>query len=257
MSNLENRLRAMKPLGGRYPVDLVFVVDGTESMSSCLETVKFNVLRLGDDLRERMSKDGKLLDSLRVRLIVFRDLYDDISTAFEVTPFFDLPAQKQEFERAVSAIQAFGGADPSESGLEALFLAIRSAWRNEPRNFKRRQVIVLFSDNDAHEIGGAEIPLKFAQHPHPKSFTDLKFLWERHDNQGSMNKHGKRLIMFAPDKVSISLPDVVKTGNDSWRDTIWLAIFQQWENCWIVPDTSVGLSDTDWDIVLSKLTSTL
>lgn len=88
MSNLENRLRAMKPLGGRYPVDLVFVVDGTESMSSCLETVKFNVLRLGDDLRERMSKDGKLLDSLRVRLIVFRDLYDDISTAFEVTPFF-------------------------------------------------------------------------------------------------------------------------------------------------------------------------
>lgn len=119
--------------------------------------------------------------------------------------FFDLPAQKQEFERAVSAIQAFGGADPSESGLEALFLAIRSAWRNEPRNFKRRQVIVLFSDNDAHEIGGAEIPLKFAQHPHPKSFTDLKFLWERHDNQGSMNKHGKRLIMFAPDKVSNSL----------------------------------------------------
>lgn len=256
MSNLENRLRQLRPLGGMYPVDIVFVVDATESMGPCLETVKFNVLRLGDDLRDRMIKDGKNLDSLRVRLIVFRDLYDQAESAFEVTPFYELPLQRQEFEKVVSKIEAFGGADPSESGLEALFLAIRSSWRNEPRNLKRRHVIALFTDQDAHEIG-AEIPITYAQQPHPKTFTDLKALWEGGDKRGSMNANGKRLILFAPDKVLEDSSKLVGDEGDLMRNTWWSKIFEEWSNCWIIPDTSVGLKETDWDEVLSKLNSTL
>lgn len=258
MSNLENRLRVKKATGGRYPIDIVFVVDATESMNDWLETVKFNVLRLGDDLQDRMTREGKVLDSLRVRLIVYRDLLDDLETAFELTPFFELPGQKIEFQLAVKEMEAFGGDDVPESGLDALFLAMRSPWRKEPRDLKRRHIIILFTDADSHDIGETEIPTKFAQKPHPKSFTELKFLWNSPDGKGLMNEPGKRLILFAPDVSDNRGAGIGKViDSDSNSSTCWSKVYDEWSNCWIVSDLSEGLSATEWETVLSKLTSTL
>lgn len=245
MSGLEDRLRRVKPTGGRYPIDIVFVVDATESMSSWLETVKFNVLRLGDDLRDSMTTEGKTIESLRVRLIVYRDIFDDPESAFELTPFFDLPSEKLEFERAVKDIIAFGGGDLPESGLEALFLAMRSPWRKEPRDLNRRHVVVLFTDADSHDIGRAEIPKKFAQEPHPKSFSDLKFLWDSTDGNDLLNRQGKRLLLFAPEIDQTNSP------------TSWYKVQDEWTNSIIVSDVLKGLSATEWKTVLSSLTASL
>ena len=105
MSGLANRggmQQMVRPSGDRFPIDVVFVVDATESMTSLLERVKIRVLTLDAALRDELERSKRVLDSLRVKLIVFRDLYDDPHSAFEITNFFDLPTQRSEFESVAS-----------------------------------------------------------------------------------------------------------------------------------------------------------
>ena len=246
MSGLQNRA-GIRATGEKFPIDVVFVVDATESMTSLLETVKFKILSLDSDIAERLRKSNRVLESLRVRLIVFRDLYDDSESAFDVTRFFDLPTQQAEFAAAVKNIEAFGGGDQPESGLEALFLAMKSGWRNEPQDLKRRHIIMLFTDQDAHELG-AKIPVRFAQPPHPRSLSDLKKLWAPHRLQGLMNDRARRMVLFAPDRVE---------SGDGATSTVWAQISQEWENVWISIGEREGLQDVIWDEVVDKLVATI
>ena len=246
MSGLQNRV-GIRATGEKFPIDVVFVVDATESMSDLLETVKFRILSLDSDIAERLKKSNRSLESLRVRLIVFRDLYDDPETAFEVTRFHDLPTQRAEFADSIKHIYAFGGADDPESGLEALFLAIRSGWRNEPQDLKRRHIIMLFTDQDAHEFG-AKIPTNLAQLPHPRSLSDLKRLWAPHKFNGLMNERARRLVLFAPEEVE---RDSVLTP------TVWWQIAQEWENVWMSVGEREGLRDVVWNEVVDKLVATI
>jgi len=251
MSGLANRggiQEKVRPSGERFPIDVVFVVDATESMSSLLERVKIRVLTLDAALKEELERSKRVLDSLRVRLIVFRDLYDDPLSAFEVTNFFDLPTQRSEFENAVSRIAAYGGDDLVESGLEALFLAMRSAWRNEPQDLKRRHIIMLFTDQDAHDFG-ASIPTKYAQPPHPRTIADLKKLWGPPIRGGLMNERAKRLVLFAPDSI---------TSNDGIvASTLWAEMKEEWESVWMETRTGKGLLDLTWDVVVKTLVATI
>jgi hypothetical protein len=246
MSGLQNRA-GIRATGEKFPIDVVFVVDATESMTSLLETVKFKILSLDSDIAERLRKSNRVLESLRVRLIVFRDLYDDSESAFDVTRFFDLPTQQAEFAATVKNIEAFGGGDQPESGLEALFLAMKSGWRNEPQDLKRRHIIMLFTDQDAHELG-AKIPVRFAQPPHPRSLSDLKRLWAPHRLQGLMNDRARRMVLFAPDRVE---------SGDGATSTVWAQISQEWENVWISIGEREGLQDVIWDEVVDKLVATI
>ncbi len=47
---------------------------------------------------------------------------------------------------------AGGGGDAPEDGYEALAYAIRLKW-NTAENVKKRHIIVLFTDEDAHPLG--------------------------------------------------------------------------------------------------------
>jgi len=246
MSGLQNRV-GIRATGEKFPIDVVFVVDATESMNMLLETVKFRILGLDADIAERLKVSNRILESLRVRLIVFRDLYDDPESAFEITRFFDLPTQQSEFAAAVKNIEAFGGGDQPESGLEALFLAMKSGWRNEPQDLKRRHIIMLFTDQDAHELG-AKIPMKIAQPPHPRSLSDLKKLWAPHRLQGLMNDRARRLVLFAPDQV---------VDDSGTTPTVWSQISQEWENVWMSVGERDGLQDVLWDEVVDKLVATI
>lgn len=246
MSGLQNRV-GIRATGEKFPIDVVFVVDATESMSGLLETVKFRILSLDSDIAERLKLSNRILESLRVRLIVFRDLYDNPKTAFEVTRFHDLPAQQAEFANAVKSIEAFDGGDQPESGLEALFVAIRSGWRNEPKDLKRRHIIMLFTDQDAHELG-AKIPTDLAQLPHPRSLSDLKKLWAPHRLNGFMNERARRLVLFAPDQVE---------GDSGLTPTVWAQISQEWENVWMSVGEREGLRDVMWKEVVDKLVATI
>ena len=250
MSGLANRgglQHTMRPSGERFPIDVVFVVDGTESMGPLLERVKLRILALDGEIEEELRRSKRMLDSLRVRLIVFRDLYEHQESAFELTKFFDLPTQRAEFETAVKGIEAFGGGDAPESGLEALFLAMRSAWRNEPEDLKRRHIILLFTDQDAHDLG-ATIPVSYAQTPHPRTMADLKKLWGPRSRNGIMNERAKRMVLFAPE----SIPT-----NEGELGTQWAEMQSDWENVWIERRDEAGLIDLSWDDVVKTLVATI
>ena len=250
MSGLANRgglQHTMRPSGERFPIDVVFVVDGTESMGPLLERVKLRILALDGEIEEELRRSKRMLDSLRVRLIVFRDLYEHQESAFELTKFFDLQTQRAEFENAVKGIEAFGGGDAPESGLEALFLAMRSAWRNEPEDLKRRHIILLFTDQDAHDLG-ATIPVSYAQTPHPRTMADLKKLWGPRSRNGIMNERAKRMVLFAPE----SIPT-----NEGELGTQWAEMQSDWENVWIERRDEAGLIDLSWDDVVKTLVATI
>lgn len=246
MSGLQNRV-GIRATGEKFPIDVVFVVDATESMSGLVEMVKFRILSLDSDIAERLKLSNRILESLRVRLIVFRDLYDDPETAFEVTGFHDFPAQKAKFADEVMNIEAKLGGDNPESGLEALFLAIRSGWRNEPQDLKRRHIIMLFTDQDAHELG-AKIPTDLAQLPHPRSLSDLKKLWAPHRLNGFMNERARRLVLFAPNQLK---------GDSGLTPTVWAQISQEWENVLMSVGEREGLRDVMWNEVVDKLVATI
>ncbi len=250
MSGLSNRggvQQAVRPSGERFPIDVVFVVDGTESMGPLLERVKLRMLTLDGQIEEELQRSKRVLDSLRVRLVVFRDLYEHQESAFEVTKFFELPNQRAEFESAVKGIEAFGGGDAPESGLEALFLAMRSAWRNEPKDLKRRHFILLFTDQDAHDLG-AGIPVKYAQAPHPRTMADLKKLWGPPSRNGLMNERARRMVLFAPESISTNEGDL---------ETRWAEMQSDWENVWIERRDEAGLIDLSWDDVVKTLVATI
>lgn len=248
MSGLSNRpgVIPVKPSGERIPIDVVFVVDGTESMTQLLERVKVRVLTLDQELEKELHRSNRILGSLRARLIVFRDLYDDPETAFERTNFFNLPAQRKEFEEAVERIQAFGGDDAPESGLEAVFLAMRSGWLEEPPDLKRRHIILLFTDQDAHDLG-ATIPMQYVQPPHPKTMGELKKLWGPRTRGGIMNERAKRMVLFAPETITT-------LGDEA--STVWVE-FRDWESVWIEQRNSEGLLDLSWDEVVKALVATI
>ncbi len=97
-----------------------------------------------------MAKKGKAISQLRLKVIAFRDFGDDASNAVEETGFLHLPSQARDFEDFVRGIDATGGGDIPESGLEALALAINSPW--ETGLDRRRHVIVMFTDAPAHPL---------------------------------------------------------------------------------------------------------
>ena len=106
----------------RYDVDLVFCIDATGSMSPLINMVKNNALNFYGDLVRAMEKNSqgmpKRLDSVRIRVIAFRDYMEDAANAMMTTDFFTMPDQAEDFKACVNSIRADGGGDEPEDGLE-------------------------------------------------------------------------------------------------------------------------------------------
>ncbi|MBS1847640.1 MAG: VWA domain-containing protein [Actinobacteria bacterium] len=180
-----------------YAVDIVFVIDITGSMTPVIEQVKAGALSFHDRLLETMAAKDKYVSSLRLRVVVYRDYYDNPSDALFHTPFFRLPEEQEHFNTYVGALSADGGGDEPESGLEGLAVAFGSDW--ERGMDRRRHVVVLFTDASAHPLEASQgryVP----GYPSdmPATFDELTDLWD--DPQGSMMEYAsKRLLMYAPD----------------------------------------------------------
>ena len=134
----------------KYNVDIVFVIDATGSMSDLIDIVKKNAVNFHSDIQEVMSKKGKTIQELRVKVIAFRDYIADGEEAMLRTDFFTLPNEIEAFQDTVNSISAFGGGDEPEDGLEALAFAIRSKWNKE--GLKRRQLIVVWADGSTQPL---------------------------------------------------------------------------------------------------------
>lgn len=221
-----------------YAVDIVFVIDATNSMTGLIETIKAHTINFYKDLVAKMTSKNKCIGALRIKLIIFRDYLADEKDAMRMTRFYVLPAETREFERAVNAIKVFGGGDDPEDGLEALAFAIRSNWSKECT--KRRQIIVLWSDDAAHPLGfGKSSPY------YPKTmaadFNELTRWWGDKDSEGSfMDFNSKRLILFTPKLYG------------------WNEIRNNWDNViYYESEIGEGLRDVNYDQIISAICNSI
>jgi len=178
-----------------YTVDIVLCVDATGSMTPVIDKVKTAAIRFHSDLTDRLSKLEKSIQTLRVRVIAYRDYYADGESAMQTSRFFDLPAEKGAFEAFVHDIDADGGGDEPENGLEALALAIKSDWSKCAG--KHRQIVVLWTDASAHPLDkpGATKPSNYPTDM-PANLDELTDLWQ---NDQIMQTSAKCLILYSPD----------------------------------------------------------
>lgn len=187
-------------------VDIVFAIDATGSMQPLIDKVKSLTLSFREKLEEGLKQNKRTINTLRIKVIVFRDYYVDGQDAMEESRFFVLPEEKQDFYNFVSRIGVGGGGDEPESGLEALALALRSNFTQE--GDKKRHIIVMFTDASAH-------PYEQQQDGTPSNYPanmfrnlgELYEAWgEGQDYLGGvssssirMSRSAKRLVLFAPD----------------------------------------------------------
>lgn len=219
------------PRGLSYAVDIVFCIDVTGSMTPIIDQVKANALGFYDDVQSNLIEKGKNVAQLRVRVVAFRDFAADGSAALEECPFFTLPTERAGFSEFVNSLIAQGGGDAPESGLEAVALAMNSPWTTT--GDRRRQVVVVWTDQPAHPIDPSLLPADLTSRV-PADFSALTDLWE--DAQGPMGSSAKRLILFAPD-------------GPGWSD-----ISSVWENVVHHPSQAGGgLSEVDYGTIIDSI----
>ena len=191
--------------------DIVFAIDLTGSMQPIINKVKEVAYNLGDQLIAEMRTAGRDIRQLRIKIIGFRDFYCDGPYALEESRYFTLPDDKAEFKDYVDGLTAKGGGDDPENSLEALALAMKSDWCQpiDP-TFKKRHIIVLFTDTDAHPLEkGETCTNEIYPKDIPHTYADLVSMWGS-DAQGTcmdsgavMDPVAKRLAIYAPNNIGI------------------------------------------------------
>lgn len=218
---------------GSYDVDICLVIDKTGSMRPIIDTVKNNALRLYDDIKENMSAKGKTINNMRVRVMFFGDYIADGAEAFYGCDFLDMPDNAEVLKQCVESARAIGGGDNPEDGLEALAFGIRSKWCNDSN--KKRHIICLFTDDNAHDLGYGSSVEGYPQNA-PKTYEELLCMWGTAQFPGEMDPFAKRLLLFAP-----------KMG-------YWERIAKEWENTVMLPvSTANGLRDVTYQSVLDTV----
>lgn len=220
-----------------YSVDMVFCIDATGSMGGVIDMVKRNALNFYNDVVTAMAEKKKTIDELRVKIVAFRDYKADGEDAMMVTDFFSLPASTPDFEKCVHSIEAFGGGDDPEDGLEALAYSIKSDWNTA--GMKKRQVIVVWTDADTHELGfGSTEP----NYPNgmARDFSELTAWWGDVQNKGYVDPLAKRLLLFAP------------------SSHYWNTISDTWDNVIHFPSAAgKGLGEFDYKQIIDAISNTI
>ena len=211
--------------GLSYAVDVVVCIDATASMVPFADSIEFMALTWPEAVRARMAEVDKRVDQLRVRVIAFRDTVAD-AESLVASDFFTLPDDREAFLDFVARITFDGGGDEPESGLEALAVAINSAWTAD--GDRRRHVIVIMTDASAHplEKGVGKVPSAFASQI-PSSFDELSDMWT--GGQAT-------LVLFTPDM------------------SPWSTIIQHWGNVVMFPSQGgVVPSPVEYDEIIDIL----
>ena len=225
--------------GFQYHIDIVFCIDVTGSMTPVLDVVKEKVRKFPHDLKDVLAVKDKIVNTLRIRTIAFRDLANDAdamqaSEFFVVEPNNDLP----KLESFINGLSASGGGDEPESALEALAIAIMSDWTHD--GDRERHIIVMFTDASAHKLESrvGEVPGPFKDQV-PASLDELTDRWE--GNQAvRLKKNSRRLLVFGPDAYPWN------TIGDSWGQTVWLP-----------SQAGKGLEDVEYSTILDTIANSV
>ncbi|MBE5804026.1 MAG: VWA domain-containing protein [Clostridiales bacterium] len=223
---------------GKYNIDICLCIDKTGSMKPIIDTVRQNALNLYTDIKSSLEAKGKNVGRLRIRVIWFGDYLADGENAMLVSPFLTMPEETQRFREFVNGVEAHGGGDEPEDGLEALAFAIRSDWCKD--GWKRRHIIAMFTDAPAHDLGHCSEAASYPKRGMPATFGELTEMWGDEDNPGEMNYASKRLLLFAPDR------------------SYWNAIQCGWENTVIrTARESTGLQDISYQTMLDTIVNSV
>jgi hypothetical protein len=225
--------------GLSYHIDIVFCIDVTGSMTPVIDLVKEKVRKFPHDLRDALAKKDKIVNTLRIRTIAFRDFGND-SDAMNASEFFVVEPSTElaKFESFVNGLSASGGGDEPESALEALGIAQGSNWTHE--GDRQRHVIVMFTDASAHKLESrvGEVPAAFREQV-PGSLDELTDRWDGNQTV-RLKKPARRLLVFGPDAYPWN------TIGDAWGQTVWLP-----------SQAGKGLEDLEYETILSTIVNSI
>jgi FHA domain-containing protein/integrin beta-like protein len=174
-------------MGQGRPVDIVFVMDVTESMQPYIDAVKQNIITFAQDLAAN-NRD------YRLGLVTFEDYvvskYPDCNCAYRDK----FTSNVHEFVQWVSGLHASGGGDIPEDQLDALAYASSFPFRPEAEG-----ILILITDAPPHHAGDGS---QFTQHDqayydhHPRNtqVTDLT----GGDAAAMLKKNGLTLYAVVP-----------------------------------------------------------
>ncbi len=186
-------------------IDIIFCIDGTGSMVPCIDRVRANAKKFYMDFVDSMTREfNSTVDELNVKVIVFRDYgADSYDMAMAQSDWFDLTAGDTDlYEKYLDSIVADGGGDLPENGLEALFKAMTADWKSLGPN--DRQVIIMFTDADAKEIGTTTITRPDGSVEDMVDEVGLENTWMGNfpaflpQDAQKLRERGKRLVIYAP-----------------------------------------------------------
>ena len=151
----EAKILDFRGVGQGRPVDIVFVMDVTESMQPYIDAVKQNVIAFAQDLQAN-SRD------YRLGLVTFEDYvvsaYPDCNCAYRNSFTSDV----KQFSEWVGSLHAGGGGDIPEDQLDALAYAAKFPFRPEAEG-----IIIIVTDAPPHHDGDGS-----ADTSHDQAFWD-------------------------------------------------------------------------------------
>jgi FHA domain/von Willebrand factor type A domain len=151
----EAKILDFRGVGQGRPVDIVFVLDVTESMQPYIDAVKQNVISFAQDLQSN-SRD------YRLGLVTFEDYvvsaYPDCNCAYRNSFTSDV----KQFSDWVGTLHAGGGGDIPEDQLDALAYAAKFPFRPEAEG-----IIIIVTDAPPHHDGDGS-----ADSAHDQAFWD-------------------------------------------------------------------------------------
>jgi len=216
-------------------VDLVLCLDCTGGMQYLIDLFIDNALTFVKDVTDSAEAQNNFISQFRVRIVAFRDYVADGNEAMLATDFFNLPEESEIFENVLRCLEAKGGGDDPEDGLEALAYAIRSKW--EKNNGNARQIIAVFSDAPTHPLGLGSFSSRYYPKDMAKDFEELTQWW---NSNIFISDKEKRLILFTVD------------GYD------WSVISQNWENAVLFPvEGAEGCTELEYEDIVTAISNAI
>lgn len=222
-----------------YQIDMVLCIDCTGSMRGTLQAVKDAALDFQSMFQTRMREKGKIITGMRVRVVAFRDIFAD-DPAFEVSDFFNLEFESEQFKDFLGGLKAKGGGgDGPESALEAVSIALNSDWSTNADRL--RHLVVMWTDALPHPLERGAV--QHTQSPFKSSIAeDLNQLtdWWNDRQNGRIRHEAKRFVIFAPEKGA------------------WIDIAENWDQTVFLPSAAgKGLREFELDQILEILSNSI
>ena len=181
-------------------VDVVFVVDCSESMRSVLPKVKELMLNFPAQCKLEFEIILKIVKSLRIRIIGLRGSDEKqaglLNPQIQESAFFNFPEEREGFVSYVNNLEIAGKPNGIKSGMEALHRAIHSCWTESTDCVKKRQLIFLITNAPMYA------PEKTEQRKSAQSVSDmpcsLQDMYLEWTDDSVINQKAKRLVMIAP-----------------------------------------------------------